>query len=597
MQERQQPERWRELLLQRLLDVGAVLGPLTLVVALATTKGAQRSAIVMMAPLAVVVVVAAFRPQWSYRARAACFVGGLLVCAEIAYVANGFLGNGNIMAALAITFTALLFERRVMLATVIFGVTATTAIGAAMIKGLLPPPAVSAFSIDSALAWGRTTFVAATVWLAGGLAVTFVVGSIESALATTTAALDDLQRAQEERDRAQEERHRAEQVALRAQKVELLGRLSAGVAHDFNNLLSVVASWTEVALAENATDDDRREARSVLAGAVSQGSSLTRQLLAMSRPDARVVTRLDLGAVIAKAVGAVRRMIPEDLKLVLDTTDSPVVEADQTELQQALLNMVINARDAIEGRGTITVETTIVELAQVRPIATGVLAAGRWAVLRVQDSGHGIPPEIRERIFDPFFTTKAVGAGTGLGLSTVLRIVSEARGGIDVASTVGEGTTFSLYLPCASGPVTEDGTRDAPAAAPETRKTRVLLVEDADPARRAFVRLLRHARCDVVDVADVDDALRAIGAPDAAFDVLCTDAILPSGRTTEMTAAFEAAFPNAPILVTSGYVEEEITRRGILHGRYGFLRKPFTGEELRRALSTLLDNAPDRSRR
>jgi signal transduction histidine kinase len=233
--------------------------------------------------------------------------------------------------------------------------------------------------------------------------------------------------------------------------MELVGKLAAGIAHDFNNLLGVVAGWTELGVDEHATAEDRAQAREELLGAVQHGKALTRQLLALARRDARVVNRVHLGQVAGQGIRVLRRVVPPNVQLSFRETESVQVDADETEMQQVLFNLVLNARDAIpSGNGQIEVTTGVTTLETPLQVIGGTLPSGPWALLRVKDSGTGIDAAIRERIFELFFTTKPVGLGTGLGLATVLRIAQLSGGGIALESTPSRGSTFTLYLPRAS---------------------------------------------------------------------------------------------------------------------------------------------------
>ena len=237
---------------------------------------------------------------------------------------------------------------------------------------------------------------------------------------------------------------------MQAQKMEIIGRLASGTAHDFNNLLGVVGNWAELLLLDAPKTPEVEEARQAVDTAMQQGRSLTRQLMALARRDERSVARVCLERLAEAGVLTLGRVLPAGVKLTFHELTSADVQADATELQQVLFNLVLNARDAIVGGGTIQVSTGVEALEVPLAVAGGTLAAGRWAVLRVADSGPGIDAAIRDKIFELFFTTKPVGLGTGLGLATVLRIAQSSGGGVALTSGPGQGATFSVYLPCAA---------------------------------------------------------------------------------------------------------------------------------------------------
>jgi two-component system cell cycle sensor histidine kinase/response regulator CckA len=264
------------------------------------------------------------------------------------------------------------------------------------------------------------------------------------------------------------------------------------------------------------------------------------------------------------------------------------VDADETELQQVMFNLVINARDAMPGGGRLTITTGTESFPAPRPAAGGgQLAAGRWRFVRVDDTGPGIDPGSRERIFEPFFTTKPVGVGTGLGLWTVLSIASASGGGVLVGGEPGQGARLTVYFP---EPATQAVVARAPMAVvapPRATASRILLLEDDTSVRRLMTTVLERAGHQVVAVGDGRKALEEIARRGEHFDLLCSDAVVPQVPAGRVIDAFLAAFPSRPVLVVSGYVEEELTRNGIEQGRCHLLRKPFPPEELCRTVDRL----------
>jgi signal transduction histidine kinase len=424
-----------------------------LAMGLAASTGGNRRALLWNLPAVVFQLLAALRRNWPFALRAWALIAPLVLAAAVAYVRLGFKSNAGLIAAGAVVLTGLLFDRRTM--ALVLGALSIVPVGVgiAMVSGRLVADDLVDTSSYRALPWVRTTFVAVMTWIVLGLVITFVVQRIEGELSRTKRALAELQAEAARRMRAEAEQRAAEEAALQAQKIELVGRLAAGVAHDFNNLLGVVAGWTELGLGATSSDDDRQQARGALESTVQQGRALTRQLLALSRRDARSLSRLALERTVGQGVQTLSRIMPAGVKLTFEQGTPADVEADETELQQVLFNLVLNARDALPDRGgKIQVKTSLTSLNAVLDTATSELSPGRYATLSVSDNGCGIAPAVRERIFELFFTTKPLGCGTGLGLATVLRIAKESGGAIAVESRVGEdaGSTFTLYLPLAS---------------------------------------------------------------------------------------------------------------------------------------------------
>lgn len=440
---------WRQKLLERLLLVVSPISVAAAAMAIAGTHGQNQRLVSLIAlPVALMVAAAVFR-RWPFRLRAALLIAPMMLASFIAYTLGGFKANGSILAAAAVVLSGLLLGRRAITPILLIMLMAPVVNAFLLMTGITKTDEVVDFAVTEPIPWLRTTFVSFSIWAVLGASVTLVVERIETALRKTRETLVELREANAQRARAEQERHDAEQAASQAQKMELVGRLAAGAAHDFNNLLGVVAGWNALALDDRATQGDREQAREALDSVVTQGKALTRQLLALARQDARVVTRIRLEQAVRAGTLVLGRVLPAGVKLSFAEAESVHVDADETELLQVLFNLVLNARDALPDGGTIHVSTGIETLDAPLPTVGGSLSPGRWAVLRVADSGSGIEPAIRERIFELFFTTKPVGLGTGLGLATVLRIAQQGGGDVALLSALGRGSTFSVYLPAA----------------------------------------------------------------------------------------------------------------------------------------------------
>jgi signal transduction histidine kinase len=269
----------------------------------------------------------------------------------------------------------------------------------------------------------------------------------EHALRETRNALAGLQTEQRRREEAEVDRQKAMEGLVHAQRMELVSQLAAGVAHDFNNVLSMIAVWSNIVTDASPSTPEREEARCALASAHEQARALSRQLVALARPDVRSVTRLSLERPIRNTLLTLASALPRDIHLDFEAVALAEVEANETEIQQVVYNLVLNARDAMPAGGTIQVSAGLVTSSIPIEVVGGSLPAGTWATITVQDSGPGIDPAIRDRIFDLFFTTKGSERGTGLGLATVLRIARSSGGGVALETQVGRGATFRVYLP------------------------------------------------------------------------------------------------------------------------------------------------------
>jgi two-component system, cell cycle sensor histidine kinase and response regulator CckA len=374
---------------------------------------------------------------------------------------------------------------------------------------------------------------------------------------------------------------RLEAELRQSQKMEAIGRLAGGIAHDFNNLLTVIAGRSELLLHRLRADDPVRKDVELIKRVGERAATLTRQLLAFSRKQVLQTRVLALDAVVADLEPMLRRLIGEDIELV--TTVAPGlghVQADPAQIEQVVLNLVVNARDAMPpGGGRITIGLADVE----------VDAAGPHVMLAVSDTGSGIPPEVQPRIFEPFFTTKEPGKGTGLGLAMVYGIVKQHEGTIVVDSEPGRGTTFRVYLERVAAPAAlESAPVDSrPAGGWRT----ILLVEDEADVRELAREILAADGFTVLEAATPGEALRAAERHAGAADLVVTDVVMPEMSGRELVVQLLERWPATPVLYISGYSEDAIAQHGVLAAGTTLLAKPFTPDDLRRTVARLLERA------
>jgi len=428
-------------------------------------------------------------------------------------------------------------------------------------------------------------------WLLGGVAilvgllVAFILEIVYRRKDEALSLVADLESKNAELDRALAEQAVAEQTRARleselrqAQRLEAVGRLAGGVAHDFNNLLAVILTYGDFIAEElgpnHPLQDDVAEVRK----AANRAAELTRQLLVFSRRDLINPTILDVNATINDLLNLLRRTLGEDIVLQTSLSSGlPQVLADPGELEQVLVNLAVNARDAITGEGTITVETSELVIDEDASQAHTDMRPGRYVRVAVTDSGCGMAPDVAERIFEPFFTTKAPGAGTGLGLSTVYGIANRYGGFVTVYSEVGVGTSFKVYLPA---------TDESPSVPPTERAvpTRVtgetvLLVEDEDAVRNACRRILEHAGYRVLEATSGPQAIAELS--EEPIHLLLTDVIMPGGLSgRDLAERLQANQPDLRVLFMSGYSADIIATRGILDPGITVVEKPFTSSDL-----------------
>jgi len=416
--------------------------------------------------------------------------------------------------------------------------------------------------------------------------------SLEATVAQRTRELEDAHKRAlkdqviKERLQAQAERERLENRLHQAQRLESLGQLAGGVAHDFNNLLAVILTCATFVSEATAGNESVRADVDQIKAAAERAARLTRQLLIFGRRDKANIEVLDLGAVVTDIHGLLSRTIGEDVTLVVRTTeDLPAIRADRGQMEQVMVNLAVNSRDAMPDGGTLTIRlgTTMLDedYARLHPQIT----PGHYVELSVSDTGVGMPPEVVSRIFEPFFTTKTKDKGTGLGLATVHGIVAGSGGSLSVYSEPGMGTTFRAFFP----PAHEHAVPLAETPAAEATKGRgetVLVVEDEPAVRQITARILRRNGYLVLEAASGAEALTL--AADHHFDMLLTDLVMPQVSGPELAQRIQQMHPGIPMLFMSGYSQDVLGPRGALDGDAPLIQKPFAAPELLKTIRGLL---------
>jgi PAS domain S-box-containing protein len=383
------------------------------------------------------------------------------------------------------------------------------------------------------------------------------------------------------------ERHILEAQFLQAQKMEAIGRLAGGVAHDFNNLLTVILGFCELLLADGDSDDPRRADIGEIQKAGRRAAGLTRQLLAFSRKQIIEPTRLDLNIVLVDMQVMLRRLIGEDVKVLLDLRPKLAgVLADRGQIEQIVLNLAVNAKDAMPKGGTLTIETDNVDLDDHYAATHVGVKSGPHVALTMSDTGTGMSPEVQARLFEPFFTTKDEGKGTGLGLATVHGIVTGSGGHVSVYSHVDKGTSFKVYFPRTDA--AEKVLAAPPSLARTTGAVTVLVVEDADGLRALAGRMLERQGYTVLVAAGAEEALRLFDE-NPSIDVLLTDVVMPGASGPELTTKLIKRRSTLKVVYMSGYTDEAIVHHGVLEPGITFLHKPFTAEALGIKIHEALD--------
>ena len=375
----------------------------------------------------------------------------------------------------------------------------------------------------------------------------------------------------------------AEEQLRHSQKLEAVGRLAGGIAHDFNNLLTAIIGYSE--LIESEHRGTTREHAQLIRKAGDQAAALTRQLLAFSRKQLLEPRVLDLNALVRAMEKLLDRVIGEGTAILIETATKNIrVRADPNQIEQVLLNLAVNARDAMDGGGILRIATEEVHLTSGGIAERGLqIEPGQYAVLIVADTGVGMGEETRSHIFEPFFTTKEPGKGTGLGLATVYGIIHQSGGGITVDSSPGAGCTFSIFLPATDAPL--DALQVPPATVASRGSETILVVEDEEIVRDLICAALRHSGYDVLCAASPGEALEMARQHPSPIDLLLTDIVMPGMSGPALARTLAALRPDMKILYVSGYSENDISSHGVLASGLTVLQKPFTQERLGRKVT------------
>jgi len=394
-----------------------------------------------------------------------------------------------------------------------------------------------------------------------------------------------------ERKQAEKEMAALQEQLRQSQKIEAIGQLAGGIAHDFNNSLTLIKTCSQLALMDLKAGDPLRQTFEMIDKATQQSANLTRQLLAFSRRQIMELKVIDLNNLLLDMDKMLHRVIGEDIELVsVVAEDLGRVQVDPGQMEQVIINLALNARDAMPRGGKLTIETANVELNEKYVNNHVGVKPGSYVRVSVTDTGVGMTPEVRERVFEPFFTTKEVGKGTGLGLSTVYGIVKQSGGNIWVYSEPGKGATFKVYLPQVEEPLEEEKekARRLERELPQGGET-VLVAEDDGGVRSLVVQILKKQGYKVLEAANGEEAFTICEKHERAIDLLVTDVVMPVMSGRELAERLLLLHPKMKVLYMSGYADEAIVRHGVLEEGVNFFQKPFSMEALVLKVREVLD--------
>jgi signal transduction histidine kinase len=408
---------------------------------------------------------------------------------------------------------------------------------------------------------------------------------VRSTLMRLNAAVERELRAAQLRD----ERERLEEQFRQAQKMEAVGRLAGGVAHDFNNLLTVITGYSDLLLAGRDLKENQRTALEEIRRSAERGGALTHQLLAFSRRQPLEPRTVRINDLVIQLEKMLRRLIGEDITLVtLPAASQDTVEADPGRLEQVVMNLVVNARDAMPDGGKLTIETGVVQLDEAFSARQLGVKPGRYVTMSITDTGTGMDQETQSHLFEPFFTTKGPGRGTGLGLATAYGIIRQSGGAIGVMSQTGKGTVVRIYLPLALKPTRTEAEKPA-AAGSMTGAETILVVEDEARVRKLIAGVLSSRGYTVLEATRGEEALRHCRTHVGPIELAVLDVVMPEMSGPDLAREIAPLRPNTRLLYISGYTDEAIVHHGILESGVAFLQKPFLPDALARKVREVLD--------
>ena len=392
-----------------------------------------------------------------------------------------------------------------------------------------------------------------------------------------------------ERKRAEEEMRVLEEQFRQSQRMEAIGQLAGGIAHDFNNILTIIKGYSQLSLSELKKNDPLRENIEEIQKASERAANLTHQLLAFSRRQVMEMRTLDLNTLLRDLYRMLRQVIGEDIELVtLLAEDLGRVKADTGQIEQVIMNLSVNAKDAMLKGGKLTIETANVELDGKYALKHIAVKPGHYVMLSMSDTGCGMTPEVKDRVFEPFFTTKEKGKGTGLGLSTVYGIVKQSCGNIWVYSEPGKGTTFKIYLPRVDEPLEELKKEVRKKEFPGGSET-IFVVEDNEEVRKLAKRILEKQGYKVLEASQGNEALQICEENKGPIHMIVTDVVMPGMDGRELANCLKVHHPKMKVLYMSGYTDNAIVHHGVLKKGMNFIQKPFTIDGLASKVRKVLD--------
>ena len=534
----------------------------------------------------------------SFRTTALVLMGLLLVSAAMVALRGGLTVGSLAVSVLLVLLATLFFGRRGAVAALIAMVVVLVTCGLLVVQEIAPAISRELWDPLEGAVWVRQIFIVALLGVVMAATELYVVERLAHQVEVyQNLAVREreqrlaLEQSERERMREREQREQAQRALEQSRRIEALARMAGGVAHDFNNALTVIVGGTEMAKLRRESPAEVEEYLNEVLRAAGGAAELSRRLLTLGRQQISKPKPTSIDELVGRLETSIRRILADDVQLLVQPAGAPTIAlVDEAELERALLNLVLNAGHAMPRGGTVTIAWRSEDLTGV----AGRLDDGRYVVLSVSDTGEGMDRETLDRIFDPFFTTRVDRGGTGLGLATVYAFAKESHGAVEASSALNEGTTITLLLPeSAAGERPAEAIQAIEPAVGATMASgeRVLVVEDRPDVRASMARILSHHGFAVSETADGDGALRLLSDGER-FALMCIDGVMPGLETATVIERARTLAPDMPVLVCSGHVQEELLRRGVSTGRYAFLSKPFSAQQLLASVAQVLASGP-----
>jgi signal transduction histidine kinase/ActR/RegA family two-component response regulator len=512
----------------------------------------------------------------SFNATAAVFIAALLGLGFIVQIRGGLNFSTAAIQVWILLLSGLLFGPRAVLLTTTISLLGFALSGVAILNNWVPPTVDSFWSQDDPLVWLRSGILLAVFGITSATAVATTISRMDNESVQLRASLERESAQNRALALAEKEQESIRNTLAEAQRVEALGRLASGVAHDFNNSLTIITNSAEIAQLQMDNPEKLHRSLYLIKNTALEAAKMTNSLLAFGRKEPSKKELIPVQETIARLSENLTRLLPEDITLKINALPAGHIFIDRSQLERAILNLVVNAKDAIEQDGVIEVGC---ELKQHTKESHEQLSDHAW--LYIKDNGAGMTNEVRDRIFEPFFTTKKSGSGIGLGMALLQSLVDEAQGHIEVESEPGRGTLISMYLPTASSANDIPNAKPAASAselALTSANAHLLLVEDNPDVLATSLETLESKGYRVTTAANGDDALQLVLNPKLEFDLMCIDGVIPGVSSGEIINRMQALHPATRIVVCSGYIEEELILRGIRAGELAYISKPYSSE-------------------